>query len=157
MSTLRTTLAAGALALTTIAASAQNNTQVGLLSCDVSKGIGLFVVEKQSLSCIFKPANGGASDAYTGSINQYGVALGAVKEGHLVWGVVAPTAGLDKGALAGKYDGVGANASLGVGAGTNILVGASERAISLQPVSVEGQVGINIACGVTTVTLKAAP
>ncbi len=157
MSTLRYTLAIGALALTSIAANAQNNTQVGLLSCDVSKGIGLFVVEKQALSCVFTPANGGAPDAYTGSIDQYGIALGEVKEGHLVWGVVAPTAGLDKGALAGKYEGVGANASVGVGAGTNILVGASERAISLQPISVEGQIGINIAGGVTTVTLKAAP
>lgn len=157
MGTFRSIFVTGALVLTSFAANAQHNTQVGILSCDVSKGIGLFVVEKQTLACTFVPTKGGAPDAYTGSIDQYGVTLGVVKEGHLVWGVVAPTAGLDKGALAGRYDGVGANASVGVGAGTNILVGANQRSISLQPISVEGQVGVNIAGGVTTVTLKAVP
>ena len=80
-----------------------------------------------------------------------------VKEGHLVWGVVTAASGVPKGALAGTYAGVGANASLGVGAGANVLVGGSDKAFSLQPVSVEGQQGINIAGGVTTVTLVAAP
>ena len=28
--------------------------QIGTLACDVSKGIGMFVVEKQKLSCSFK-------------------------------------------------------------------------------------------------------
>ena len=41
--------------------------------------------------------------------------------------------------------GVGANASVGAGAGANILVGGSGNAFSLQPISVEGQIGINIA------------
>lgn len=136
-------------------ASAQNSTQVGTLACDVSKGLGMFVVEKQKLSCTFTESQSGRVDTYTGSIDQFGVALGEVSDGHLVWGVVSVTAGVPKGALAGKYAGVGANASLGVGAGANVLVGASENQFSLQPLSVEGQKGINIAGGVTTVTLVA--
>jgi hypothetical protein len=136
-------------------AFAQASTQVGTLSCDVSAGLGLFVVEKQKLTCVFTQESG--SENYTGSIDQFGVALGEVKAGHLVWGVLAATSGLPKGALSGNYTGVGANASLGVGAGANVLVGGSDRTLSLQPISVEGQEGINIAGGVTTVKLMQAP
>ena len=67
-------------------------------------------------------------------------------EGHLVWGVIAATSGVPAAALAGKYAGVGANASIGAGAGANILVGGSGNAFSLQPISVEGQIG-NQHCG----------
>ena len=147
-----------AVALISFGASAQNSAQIGTLSCDVSRGIGMFVVEKQTLSCVFKESRGGGKvENYTGSIEEFGVALGEVASGHLVWGVVAATSGLPARALAGTYAGVGANASIGIGAGANVLVGGSGRAFSLQPVSVEGQEGINIAGGITTVTLKPAP
>jgi hypothetical protein len=145
------------VALFPLHAGAQDSTQIGTLSCDVSKGIGMFVVEKQALSCVFKKSTSGTSENYVGTIDQYGVALGEVAEGHLVWGVVAATSGVPAGALAGTYAGVGANASVGAGAGANILVGGSGNAFSLQPISVEGQIGINIAGGVTTVTLQTAP
>jgi hypothetical protein len=145
-----------AIALTPFGANAES-TQIGTLSCDVSKGIGMFVVEKQKLTCVFTKDKGGKSDIYTGSIDEYGVAIGEVAAGgHLIWGVLAATSGLPAGALAGTYSGVGANASVGLGAGANILVGGSGRAFSLQPISVEGQEGINIAGGVTTVTLSPA-
>lgn len=147
---------AGAIVLSATGAFAQNNTRAGILSCDVSRGIGLFVVEKQTLVCTFTSEQGGRIDNYTGTIDQYGVTLGAVKAGHLVWAVLAATTGVAKGELAGSYTGVGANASVGVGAGVNVLAGANERALSLQPLSVEGQAGINIAGGVTRVTLVSA-
>jgi hypothetical protein len=140
-----------------LAASAQSGGQIGVLTCDVSRGIGLFVVEKQKLACTFKPDGGGPTDNYSGSIDQFGIALGGVTAGHLIWGVVAASKGLPAGALAGTYAGVGANASFGVGAGANILIGGTGRSLSLQPLSVEGQTGLNIAGGVTTVTLIPAP
>ncbi|MRG55007.1 DUF992 domain-containing protein [Phyllobacterium sp. SYP-B3895] len=143
------------VALIPFGANAES-TQIGTLSCDVSKGIGMFVVEKQKLTCTFKQEKGGSADNYTGSIDEFGVALGEVAAGHLIWGVVAATSGLPAGALAGTYSGVGANASVGPGAGANILAGGTGRAFSLQPISVEGQEGINFAGGVTTVTLTPA-
>lgn len=155
MKLLKITGIAATAALISFGASAQNSTQVGTLACDVSAGLGLFVVEKQKLTCTFTEGQSGRVDQYTGSIDQFGVALGEVSKGHLLWGVVSVTAGVPKGALAGKYAGVGANASLGVGAGANVLVGASDSQFSLQPLSVEGQVGVNIAGGITTVTLVA--
>jgi hypothetical protein len=144
------------LCTTSSAVLAQNSGQIGTLSCDVSRGIGLFVVEKQSLSCVFKQLGGAPPQGYTGSIDQFGVAIGEVGAGHLVWGVVSVTKGLPVGALAGTYAGVGANASLVVGGGANVLVGGTGRAFTLQPISVEGEVGVNIAGGVTALTLKSS-
>jgi hypothetical protein len=150
-------LVCSSLLMTSGAASAQPSDRIGTLSCDVSKGIGMFVVEKQTLICTFRPDGGGPVEDYTGTIDQFGVELGGVTAGHLIWGVIAASKGLPAGALAGSYAGVGANASFGVGAGANILVGGTGRAFSLQPLSVQGQTGVNIAGGVTTVTLVDAP
>jgi Protein of unknown function (DUF992) len=135
---------------------AQSNNKVGVLRCDVSAGIGMILMQKQTMQCSFKPDNGGALDLYNGRIDEFGVAIGEVSAGHLIWGVIAPASGVPKGALAGSYAGVGAEATAGVGLGANALVGGTGRAFSLQPLSVEGQVGINIAGGITTVTLSPA-
>jgi hypothetical protein len=156
----RLTIAALALSAAFFASStpalAQSSVRVGTLACDVSAGIGLFVVQKQTLRCTFTPNGGGLVDSYTGKIDDFGVALGEVAAGHLVWGVIAAVPGLPRGALAGTYAGLGAEATVGVGLGANVLPGGTGRAFSLQPTSVEGQVGLNIAGGVTTVTLVAA-
>jgi hypothetical protein len=130
--------------------------QVGTLNCDVSGGLGLVIVQKQTMSCTFHPAGGGPVSHYHGTIAEYGLALGSVTEGHLVWGVIAATKNVKPGALAGSYAGVGAQASAGVGAGANVLVGGNKKAFSLQPLSLEGQTGINIAAGVTSLKLTAA-
>jgi hypothetical protein len=146
-----------ALLVAATEAVAQSGVKIGTLSCDVSRGVGLFVVQKQTLTCQFQPDAGGPPDLYTGQISEYGIALGQVNAGHLIWGVLAPSTGVPKGALAGTYAGVGVQASAGVGAGANVLIGGTGRSFSLQPLSVEGQTGVNIAGGITTVSLVAAP
>jgi hypothetical protein len=150
-------LLAAATALAATAASAQTGSKIGALTCDVSAGVGMIIMQKQTMVCTFTPDKAGPIDRYTGKIDEYGVALGEVNAGRLVWAVVAASSGLPHGALAGTYAGVGADASAGAGVGANVLVGGSGRAFSLQPLSVEGEVGINIAAGVTTVTLVSAP
>jgi hypothetical protein len=146
-----------ALILIASQAPAQTTTLAGRLSCDVSAGVGMILMQKQTMRCLFTPAGGGAPEPYLGRIDEFGVALGAVGQGHLIWGVVAPASGVPYGALSGTYVGVGAEASAGPGVGANVLVGGTGRAFSLQPVSVEGQLGLNIAGGVTTVTLLPPP
>jgi hypothetical protein len=148
---------AAAAFLGTAPVSAQSGTKVGTLSCDVSAGVGVVLMQRQALSCVFLPDGGGVPDHYVGRIVEYGVALGAVTGGHLVWGVIASTRGVPRGALAGTYAGAGAEATAGVGVGVNVLVGGTRRAFSLQPISLEGQTGVNIAAGLTTVTLAAVP
>jgi hypothetical protein len=147
------TAAAALTGLATSPAPAQSTVKVGTLTCDVSAGIGMILTQKQTMTCNFAPASGGPVDLYTGRIDQFGVALGAVQQGVMVWGVLAPTSGVPHGALAGAYGGVGAQATVGAGLGANVLIGGTGRAFSLQPLSVQGQTGLNIAGGVTTVTL----
>jgi hypothetical protein len=144
------------LALCGASAAAQNYAKIGVLSCDVSAGVGMIIVQKQSLNCVFRSDNGAPPDAYIGAITEYGVALGEVAAGHLIWGVLASVDGVPHGALAGFYSGVGAEAAVGAGVGGNALIGGSERAFSLQPISVEGQIGINVAAGITAITLSQA-
>lgn len=137
---------------------AADSAAVGKLECDVSSGIGLFVVEKQTMKCKFVPAGGGQIDFYTGKINEYGVALGEIQKGVLLWGVITATNSVPgPGTLAGTYAGAGADVAFVGGLGANVLVGGSNKSIALQPLSVEGEAGFNVAAGVTTVTLVAAP
>ena len=148
-----TWLTAAAAALIASPAFAQSSMKVGTLTCDVSAGIGMLITQKQTMICSFDPANGGPPDKYTGRIEQFGLALGAVQQGTMVWGVLAPSSGVPHGALAGTYGGVGAQATAGAGLGANLLVGGTGRAFSLQPLTVQGQSGLNFAAGVTTLTL----
>ena len=143
-------------ALTAFVASsalAQSSVKVGTLTCDVSAGIGLLISQQQTMTCNFDPASGGPPDLYTGRIDKFGLALGAVQQGTMIWGVLAPATGFPHGALAGTYGGVGAEATAGAGLGANLLVGGTGRSFSLQPLSVQGQAGLNFAAGVTTLTL----
>ena len=145
-------------ALTTPAVAQQvGGTKVGVLTCKASASLGLIVGSRQSVRCTFSPDNGGPPENYAGHIGRLGLDLGVRGGGVMVWGVVAPTNGYHRGALAGHYVGASADASLGLGAGAKVLVGGSHRTISLQPLSVSGQVGVNLALGVAGLTLRAAP
>jgi hypothetical protein len=117
--------------------------------------MGFIFGSSKDLDCLFARTDG-VAEHYTGSVNRYGVDIGFTKEAHIVWLVFAPGA-IGKGALAGDYGGVTAAVAAGLGVGANVLVGGSSKQIALQPVSVEGSVGLNVAAGVAAVTLKTAP
>src|SRR5215475_11692493 len=78
-------------------ALAQSSIKVGTLTCDVSAGIGLIISQQQTMTCTFAPASGAPPDGYIGRIDKFGLALGAVHEGTLVWGVLAPSVGFPHG------------------------------------------------------------
>ncbi len=147
-----TVLALALLSVSASTASAQQ-TKVGLLTCYTSERIGLIVGSTQKLSCTFTPDNGPAPEHYLGTVNRIGPDFGATESGIMSWAVLAPTNGWLRGALAGEYVGASGTVSLGLGVGAQVLVGGSDRSIALQPLSVEGQVGVNIAVGVTGLTL----
>ena len=44
--------------------------------------------------------------------------------------------------------------ALGVGLGANVLIGGLDKSIALQPVSVEGSTGLNVAAGIGSISLK---
>jgi hypothetical protein len=140
--------------LATSAFAQSGGTKVGVLTCNTSASLGLIIGSRQNIRCSFAPDAGGPPESYVGHITRLGLDLGVRAGGVMVWGVVAPTNGFHRGALAGNYAGVNADASLGLGAGAKVLVGGSHRTVSLQPLSVSGQAGLNLALGVAGLTLR---
>jgi hypothetical protein len=127
-----------------------------VLTCRTSVSFGLIVGSHQKLRCNFRPDNG-PPENYVGHVNRLGLDLGVKAGGVMAWGVFAPASGYHHGALAGTYVGGSGSASFGVAVGANALLGGSHRSIALQPLSVEGQVGVNLALGVAGLSLRPVP
>ena len=68
----------------------------------------------------------------------------------------AATIGAPAGSLAGEYVGVSGDVGIGVGGGANVLMGGSGRTFALQPISIEGSVGLNVSLGVSELKLRPA-
>jgi len=137
-------------------AQAQGRVKVGTLTCEMSGGIGLIVASRKELSCRFSPSERGwRREAYVGSVTRLGVDVGATAGGRLIWAVYAPT-NAGRYALAGGYGGASAEATVGAGVGANALVGGSNRTVTLQPLSVQGQAGLSVAAGVAGLELRPA-
>jgi hypothetical protein len=139
-----------------VPANAQERAKVGTLNCDISAGIGMIVASQKGVQCIFTPSAGRRPEVYVGTINKYGIDIGATSGGRMVWAVYAPTSARLRGALVGNYAGATAEATVGAGAGANVLVGGNNRTVTLQPLSVQGQTGLNLAVGVAGLTLNRA-
>jgi uncharacterized protein DUF992 len=147
------TVLASAVALAAFAApaSAQSGVKVGNLTCNVSSGWGFVFGSSRALNCTF--AGPGRYEYYTGNISKFGVDIGYTQGGVMIWTVVAPTANLAPGSLAGGYAGGTASATVGVGVGANALIGGSNNTIALQPLSLEGNTGLNVAAGIGAMSL----
>lgn len=154
-------LLAASAAFVTVAFSAPVYAQaptrdvVGTLTCDISGGIGMIIASQKGLACVFTPSTPGPRELYMGTISKFGLDVGATAGGAMVWSVYAPT-NRGFGALAGRYAGATAEATVGAGVGANALVGGSNRTVMLQPLSVQGQAGLNLAVGVAGLELVPA-
>lgn len=152
-----TSVTCSIVALTGAPAKAQapGRTEVGTLNCDISGGIGMIVGSRKGVACVFTPSTPGPREVYIGTISKFGLDIGATAGGGMVWAVYAPT-NRGFGALAGQYSGASAEATVGAGVGANALVGGSNRTVMLQPLSVQGQAGLNLAVGVAALDLVPA-
>jgi len=129
-------------------------TQAGMLTCRLNPSIGFIIAGHQSMECRYAPSNGSPPQAYEGALNTVGIDIGISAGGVLGWAVLAPTAGIPAGALAGEYVGASGDIGLGLGAGANVLIGGSQRSFALQPVSLEGSIAVNVALGVSGLKLR---
>jgi hypothetical protein len=135
-------------------ASAGESVAVGHLDCGIEGGVSFIFGSTKDLRCVFRPRLGTEGELYEGQIKKYGLDIGVTHSARLTWVVLAPTQlPVNEGALMGQYVGVAADASVGVGGGANVLVGGSNGTISLQPLSVQGQTGLNAALTVAEVQL----
>jgi hypothetical protein len=127
--------------------------QVGILECRGGASVGFIVGSVTNLGCVLR-TEGMPEDRYVATIRKVGLDLGITQESALAWAVYAPVARLGPGDLSGNYAGAQGSASIGVGLGGNVLVGGSANSIALQPLSLQGQVGINIAAGLESLELR---
>ncbi len=148
------TLAAAALVYSTHVASAAPKLVAGTLTCYGQGSIGTIIGSKQTLRCSFNPEGPGRNARYAATITRVGVDIGVTGQSTMIWTVLASTNQLPRGALSGNYGGLSADASVGIGGGANALMGGSKRSIVLQPVSVKGQTGLNLAVGVAELSLR---
>ena len=131
-------------------------TSAGTLTCKMAPTIGLIFGSRQKMACRFVPVGNFPPEAYLGVMGTIGLDIGITAGGVMAWGVLAPTAGPMRGKLAGTYVGATGAVGVGVGVGANLLFGGSNRSIALQPLSLEGTVGLNLSVGVSSLTLTLA-
>jgi Protein of unknown function (DUF992) len=132
-------------------------TQSGMLTCKLNPSIGFVIFGHQSMECRFVPSAPLPPQIYEGALNTVGIDIGIVGTGGLAWAVLAPTAGVPRGALAGTYVGASGDVALGAGVGANVLVGGSDRSFALQPLSVEGSVAMDVTLGLSALQLRWVP
>lgn len=124
----------------------------GTLTCTVAAGVGMVVGSSKALTCSFAVTGEKAAHRYKGEINKIGVDVGFTDKSKLVWAVYANPKTKLMGKLAGSYTGLSAEVTAGLGVSAKALVG-EQREIALQPVKLDGQTGLNVAAGVTSVKL----
>jgi hypothetical protein len=142
-------LSLGVLASIATASSAAS-VKAGTLSCRVDSGWGLLIGSSKSADCVFTHSNG-KKTKYKANITKIGVDVGYTDNKTIAWVVMSLNG--DGADLSGTYLGVNAEATAGVGLGANALVGGLNKNFALQPVSVQGQTGLNVAAGVQSLTL----
>ena len=136
--------------------SAQSSKVVaGTLTCEGQGTIGMIVGSKETLHCQYAPASGGQSQAYSGTITRVGLDIGVRGKSVLIWTVLGSSSEVPRDALNGNFAGVSADIAAVVGGGANILLGGSARSVVLQPLSIKGETGINVAVGVSELHLVA--
>jgi len=135
-------------------AAGKSGVNVGTLTCNVADGMGFVFGSSKALDCLFVRTDG-VGERYSGDIKRFGVDIGYTKSAKIVWLVFAPGT-IAPGALTGDYGGVGAQATVAVGGAVNVLIGGSSKQVTLQPVSVQGNVGLNLAAGFAEIVLKPA-
>jgi uncharacterized protein DUF992 len=144
------------IALFFTAAAPAQASEVGLLTCKSPQTTGYVLWSSTAYDCWFHSAVGGGTQHYTGVINRAGAEIGWSGNIHLAWLVIAASGKVGQGTLDGGYVGASAGAAVGVGARANALVGGLPNSFTLQPVSVEGETGLNVRATVTSLWLQSA-
>jgi hypothetical protein len=127
---------------------------VGILTCKGGPSVGLIVGSQQRMLCTFQPEGHRRARDYRATMTKVGLDVGFKNETTIVWQVLGSTDVYRGPLLVGEYGGVSAEASVALGVGANALVGGSNKSVVLQPLSVQGQTGLNIAVGVSSLVLR---
>jgi len=131
-----------------------SGTKIGTLSCQLAPSVGFIIASHDPMRCRYTPDGPFPPEFYEGVITNIGLDLGFTTGGEMAWAVVAPTVGPPRGGLAGEYVGASGSVTFGGGLGANVLFGGSGRSFALQPLSVQGQTGLDLTLGVSSLALR---
>ena len=118
----------------------------------MSSSIGIVIGSQKNVNCVFRGRSNEPDEGYTGTMTTVGLDIGFTTGGVMVWTVFADS-NRYAGMLTGKYVGATAEASVAAGLGANVLVGGSHQTVALQPLSLQGQVGLDLAAGIGALEL----
>lgn len=150
---IKTTIAAALFATGLMFVPAQaEGVKLGTLTCQLDGNVGLLIGSVTQGECTYRGTDG-KTKQYTAEFSRLGVDVGVTGNKTVVWAVFGVD-GKSNGGLKGTYTGINAEASAVIGVGVNALVGGFESGIVLNPVSVSGQTGLNVAAGVANLRLK---
>lgn len=150
---IKKTIAAALIATGLMAAPAlANGVKLGTLTCDIDGGPGLLIGSFARGDCSFRQADG-TVELYSATFSRLGIDVGVTGNKTIVWAVFGVD-GASNGGLAGSYTGVNAEATAVVGIGANALIGGLENGIVLNPLSISGQTGLNVAAGIANLRLE---
>jgi hypothetical protein len=155
MSRLSLVLGIAATTLFAFGAQAQSpqTVQIGVLNCRGAASIGFIVGSVTNLGCLLQ-SSGRPDQPYVATIRKVGLDIGITEQTALSWAVFAPVERAGIGDISGNYAGAQGSASFGVGLGANVLVGGSANSVALQPLSVQGSTGVNVAVGLAGLELR---
>jgi Protein of unknown function (DUF992) len=145
-------LAAGALVTAQPSQAQSAGVSAGFLTCQVDGGWGLIFSSSRALNCNYSQA--GYTEQYVGRADKFGIDIGYLSGATIAWAVIAPTAKLAPGTLSGSFAGATGSATVGLGAGADVLFGGSAQTLMLQPVSIQGDAGLNVAAGIEALNLQ---
>lgn len=146
-------VAFAALVASFATANAQQTVQIGVLECHGGQNVGMVITSATTLECVFR-GQGRRPEPYLAHVSRFGVDLGVTENTSFAWAVHAPTQRIGRGDLAGNYGGVGGNVSFGLGGGGNLMWGGSQNSFALQPLSLQGQTGLNVTGGIVGLGLE---
>ncbi len=146
---VRSAFAATLLGLSFIATPPASAGEVGMLTCRSPQPTNYILWSSQTYSCVFQSSVGGGTQSYSAVINRAGAEVGTSSNVGMAWVVVALSGQVGPGTLAGGYGGASAGAAVGIGGRANVLFGGYPNSFALQPVSLEGETGLNVRATVT--------
>jgi len=136
-------------------AAAQPRIQAGILQCRGAPTASFIVGSVHQAGCVFQ-LDRGPRYRYYGFVRRVGLDIGFTEQSTLAWAVLAPTDRIGPGDVSGNYGGLTAAGAIGTGANASALVGGSNNELSLQPLSFDGQTGLNVALGIAGLELHYA-
>ncbi|MFG1297876.1 MULTISPECIES: DUF992 domain-containing protein [Xanthobacter] len=130
------------------------NVSAGLLECRGEMATATGFGSSRRVRCEFRPGMG-QNHYYIGTLVRTGLDIGVSDQGSMLWGVLATSPNLERGALAGTYVGFTSGFSLGPGFSANVLAAQDPaKQVTLQPLSVSSDSGLSLSIAGATLTLE---